>query len=341
MRDPCVGHEARRIWLAWERQRRSETLAAVFRAAYLPLTSAAARPWKYFCLAFRTVLLLIRKRPTLVFVQNPSVVLACIVCALRGPLGYRVVMDRHSNLKPHTRNSKALIWRGFHTLSRYSNRAADLTIVTNEGIADLVRQDGGRAAILQDRLPDMESKAEFTTDAARSAVFICTFSDDEPVAEVMRAVAIASPPTKLFVTGRPKLTGELEALLDAAKDRIVLTGFIPDAEYKALVASVDYAIVLTTAEDTLVCGAYEALACSKPVVLADTRALRDYFRRGTIFCLPVAADIARAMTEMNARYAEMQSDALSQRSWMSEDWRLRHAALLAAMEPLLESAHRP
>jgi glycosyltransferase involved in cell wall biosynthesis len=323
------------IWLAWERQRRSETLARCVGAEYIPLTSGFSRPWKYCVLVMRTIAILLARRPEVLFVQNPSVVLAALVCAIQPVFRYRVVMDRHSNLKMHTRASRSIKWRMFHALSRYSNRKAHLTIVTNHEIERVVVADGGRVAILQDPLPDMTTRHVWKRETDDLLVFVvCTFSDDEPIEEVASALRHVRVPARLLISGKPKPSRELLTLIDEFKPRVALTGFLADAEYKALMHACDFVIVLTMAEGTLVCGAYEALECGKPLVLSDTRALREYFARGAAYCQPTAEHIARAIDEVASNLAKYKDEARAQREWMSADWAERFAAMRASLSRL-------
>jgi glycosyltransferase involved in cell wall biosynthesis len=65
-------------------------------------------------------------------------------------------------------------------------------------------------------------------------------------------------------------------------------------------------MALTRADHFLLCGAYEALALKKPLILSDTRDLRDYFRKGVIFTENTAPAIAQAI-----QFAIQQKDGLA------------------------------
>ena len=54
---------------------------------------------------------------------------------------------------------------------------------------------------------------------------------------------------------------------------------------------------LTTRENCLVCGAYEAMAAKKPVVLSDTTALREYFHKGAVFSGNHSVALAKSITD--------------------------------------------
>lgn len=324
----------RRLWLAWEVQRRSETLAEYFGAEYVRLVLDLPRIVKYPILVLRTLWTIARRRPDIVYVQNPSIFLAALVCWMRPAFGYVVVMDRHSNFFFETRDSRSFKWRLFHAVSRYSNRHADLTIVTNDFLKSVVEQEGGSALVLQDRLPTMQATAQ--PQLKRPAgVFICTFSADEPVDTVIEAAALSKSAAHLYVTGRAKLTPSRRSLIERSAERVTLTGFLSEDAYKGLVASADFAIVLTTRDHTLVCGAYEALQCGKPVILSDTAALREYFREGTRFSELTPIALAAAIDDVVRNLSDYRQAAARQKQWMTADWSSRCDGLSARVDALL------
>src|SRR5687767_7871064 len=85
------------VWVTWERQRRSIEMARALGVPLHMIEGGRNRAWRYVSVISRTLAMLARERPQVVFAQNPSVVLAVLVCALRPLFGYRVVVDRHSN----------------------------------------------------------------------------------------------------------------------------------------------------------------------------------------------------------------------------------------------------
>jgi glycosyltransferase involved in cell wall biosynthesis len=92
------------------------------------------------------------------------------------------------------------------------------------------------------------------------------------------------------VTG--KIKEHLTELVKATPENVVLTNFVPEEEYVELLRSVDVIIDLTTREDCLVCGAYEAVAAGKPLIASDTKAMRTVFNKGVLYTKNTADDIA-------------------------------------------------
>ena len=54
-------------------------------------------------------------------------------------------------------------------------------------------------------------------------------------------------------------------------------GYVSEQEYYAYLNCCAVIVDLTVLEDCLVCGAYEALAARRPLIVSNTRVLADYF----------------------------------------------------------------
>ena len=265
----------RALWISWERHRRSRELSRALDVPLVEIISGGPRLWRSASCATRTVLTLLRARPRILFVQNPSVQLAYIAGILKPLLGYTLVVDRHSNFDFQDTE------RGFFNfLSNDSIRRADLTIVTNDTIADLVRRKGGRPLVLQDLLPTLHPTPRTLPPATARVVYICSFLPDEPVEALIGAARRLGDGFRIYVTGKP--SKPYRELLRAAPPNVQLTGFLAEPDYASLLAAADLVIVLTTRMNTLLCGAYEGVSLRKPLVLSDQVVLREYFTQGVV-----------------------------------------------------------
>lgn len=291
-----------RTWIAWESQRRSLTLAHRLGADIRLCLDARLGVLRYPVSIARTIAILVRQRGRVVFVQNPSMVLAALACVLKPVFGYQLVVDRHSNfsfLRPHTPGFRL---RVSDALSGFTLRNADLTIVTNDELRAHVERSGGRAFVLPDPFPDVP-------DAARAAIiadgqaprpveflFVASWAADEPIAATIAACRELYGEAIVRITGRMK--PQFAALVADAPDNFVPTGFLSDAEYFSLMARSDAVIAITSRAATLVCGGYEAAALGKPMVLGSSSALRSYFNSGAVFTDGSAQDLVRAMRSL-------------------------------------------
>lgn len=311
------------LWITWERQRRSIEMARQLDVPLHLIETGHRGLTRYWLSAWRTLALLRRERPRVVFAQNPSVLLAALVCAVRPLFGYRVIVDRHSNFD-FADTDRGLLNR----ISNYSLRRADLTIVTNTFLERLVADKGGRGFILQDPLPVLASGPPMPLKGRKNVVFVCTYKPDEPVAEVLEAARRLPADVVVHVTGNDKrLPDALRATLPA---NVVLTGFLSQADYDRLMASANLVLELTTRDHTLLCGAYEALSVGTPLVISNMTALVEYFRAGVVVTTNDAPAIAAAIDTALAREDALRAEIATTLPVMVAEWRARFAALRTA-----------
>jgi glycosyltransferase involved in cell wall biosynthesis len=280
----------KRIWISWESHRRTTELAGLLpNVGLFVLQMNGPRFIRYPDLILKTLGVLFQYRPKLVFVQNPSIVLSLFVLLIRSVLRFHVVVDAHNEgLRPFYRHHNWLM-----PIYLWIQKRAALTIVTNDALAREVSLNGGNPFVLEDPIPQMKPNAETTLNGTYNVAFVCTFEKDEPYMEVIKAAALINPATSLYITGRHhKISRDI---IHQAPCNVVFTGFLPDQDYINLLHSCDAVIDLTLMQNCLVCGAYEAVSLGKPVILSDTKVLRDYFSKGAVYTHNSAKEIAAAI----------------------------------------------
>ena len=76
-----------RVWITWEKHRRSTELSKVFDAELICFTALPSflnvRIFRYFINIVKTSKCLIEKKPKIIFVQNPSIILALFAALLK------------------------------------------------------------------------------------------------------------------------------------------------------------------------------------------------------------------------------------------------------------------
>jgi glycosyltransferase involved in cell wall biosynthesis len=107
-------------------------------------------------------------------------------------------------------------------------------------------------------------------------------------------------------------------------------------EYRSLLLSVDAIMVLTTADDCLVCGGYEAVAAGKPLILSDTAALKAFFNKGTVFTVNRRNEIAAAIGSVQKDTPSLAADITTLKAEMTAAWEQQWQALLAELQSLQE-----
>lgn len=317
------------LWLTWEDHRRSRELAAAFDAVYRPLLSRRPYLWRALQLGLRSLRLIARTRPSCLFVQNPSIALTTLACALKPAFRYQLVVDRHSNFKLATLSSRSPEMRLFHLLSRWTVRKADLTIVTNDTLRKLVEEWGGRACVLPDRLPALEAPAPPRATPGRSltAVFVAGYGPDEPLPAVAEAARLLKGKASILVTGDYRRGG-----VDPSRwPALQFTGFLSEQEYVKLLSDCDVVIALTREDLILNCAGYEAVALGKPLVLSDTPTLRAYFREAAHYVRDDPAALAAAIEAVGRDPDGRSAQVRQLREVMAREWVMRFGEVRARL----------
>ena len=323
-----------RIWITWERQRRSLELAKRLGCELHLLETGAPYLLRALLLGLKTLRILSR-RPGVVYVQNPSILLAALAALMRPALGYVLVVDRHSNFKLHTSRNPWPKWRLFHQLSRYSVPRADLTIVTNQRLAALIQAWGGRPFVLPDPLPELP-QARRRDLGEPTVVCVSSFGTDEPIAEVLSAAGIVGEGLRVVITGNPaKLPEEVKRRAPA---NVRFSGFLAEEEFQELIASCDAIMALTTQPNTLLCAGYEAVALGQPMILSDQEDLVSYFAKGRVATRNDAESIAAAMATAVAEREALRAECRDLAVELERSWSLRFDELQDTVSGLREPA---
>lgn len=274
--------DSKKIWITWEKQRRNQSMCLKLGVACHELISPKRGLRRYIELMIRTILLVKKERPNVLFVQNPSIVLCFLMVICRPFLGYRLIVDEHNaGIFPLEGRSRLL-----NTIAKFIARKADFVIVTNTVLKEICDSWGALAYVVPDPLPDFDGfSSPYANRKSRESnpivmLFICTWAADEPYAMLISAASAFDRDSLIVrITGNPKEKVNQSKL----PPNIELMGFIPDDEYVRELKHCDGVIVLTSRENCLNCGAYEAVSLEKPGILSDTKALRNYFSKGFLF----------------------------------------------------------
>ena len=318
------------IWITWEPHRRSQSIAASLGIPLYVLHSNYSRWIKHPFFLIKTFIILLKRKPKILFIQNPSVVLALFSILLKPFFSYLLVIDAHNaGVYPFEAFSEKYSW-----IYPFIHRQASLTIVTNTQLAEIISKNNGHPFILPDPFPKIPHKFN---NLPKNSNFIITcissFAADEPVYEIFKASRLLADKYKIFITGDfRKLPNQL---INEAGKQIILTGFLNDHDYIKQLSISDAILVLTTFPDCLVCGAYEAVALGKPLIVSDTPALREYFNRGTIHTRNDADSIANAIITADKDYDFYLSEIVKFRDFATQTWANLKNTLLHKLSQLL------
>lgn len=310
--------EGRRVWISWETQRRTLNLSRRLGCELRIFDDEKRGKLRYPLSILKTLKAFFDYRGGLVFVQNPSMILAALACLLKPVFGYFLVVDRHSAYMDTMSTARSRKERLMRRLSVWTLGRADLTIVTNPKLVWKIKLCGGRGFVLPDPYPEMEVVPARGAQDPFEVLMVSTWAPDEPIAEMMEAARLLGPHCKVFISGRPKK--HFADLIAKKPDNFQPTGFIPDKDYFDLMRRVDAVAAITKRGGTLVCGGYEAISLGKPVLLGNSRVLKNYFSSGAAYTDSSPADLAEKIGALQREYGEYRRDILQFREKSLAEW---------------------
>jgi glycosyltransferase involved in cell wall biosynthesis len=269
-------------------------------------------PWKYGYQAIVTLLLLVRHRPRLVFVQSPPSFASILVA------GYSVVTRARFIIDAHSGALQSSYWTRPRWLYHRVARRALATIVTNDTFAALVTSWGARSLVLRDIPTSFPTGEDPALLADFDVMVVNTFAPDEPLSAVTQAAGTL-PHVTFHVTGDPD-RGRVHFDRSRVPDNVRFTGYLPDEDYYALMRAADVVMCLTTRDDTMQRGACEALSIGTPIITSDWPLLRRYFNDGTVHVGSDSSSIARGVMEAAERIDELRVGILRLREEQSNEW---------------------
>ena len=291
--------------------------------SYLGTEKPLLAPLKYGPQALRTLQRLMQTRPRIVFVMDPPPVAVGMVFLYCIAARARYIMDCHSGVFEGRR------WRWSLPLQRFFGRRAAAVIVTNPAHAAAVRRWPARPLIMGDPPPAMlrqpDGGAATPERAPEPVVFVVArFGDDEAIPETLEA-ARHLPQVRFDISG--DIRRARPAWVSGRPPNVRFTGWLPLADFWAAVTRASLILTLTTRENTILRGGWEAMFAGQPLVTSNTRTLRGYFTRGAVFADPTAAGIAAAVGQALAREPELSQEMKALQREKALTWQEERSAL--------------
>jgi glycosyltransferase involved in cell wall biosynthesis len=301
----------KRVFLVWKGTcTRSQNQARNFGAEVVHINRFPGRRGFVFLAAryvvsfFDTLRELHARRPDVIFTINQPPPLILAIYLYTRLYGGIYLLDSHS--APFNDPK----WAWARPLYRWIAARAFLNINTDPAHKATVERWGGRSVIMSD-IP-IEHDRDYPQPAleAPSVVVVSSFMFDEPTAEIWEAARL-TPEVNYYVTGNPKKLPD--ALRDAQPDNVHLTGFVPTDDYFGLLSAASAVMVLTTRDNTMQCGAYEALSLEQPIITSNWKILRDSFDAAAVYVDNTPADVAAGVRRVIADHQAFKKAAREQR----------------------------
>ncbi|MBT8390615.1 MAG: glycosyltransferase [Ignavibacteria bacterium] len=296
-----------KVWITWHYQARSRNLAKALNLEIKEYFQNNNIFIRHLFSSIWTIKILHKDKPRVIFIQYSFLLLLLLyVYKKLAQIDTVLVVDCHT--KALRRKAPGLLNIVFWPLKKLSFNAADLTIISNEGLTKRIKELHDNFIILPDMIPQIkfgDSEYQFKDDYC---VYISSFAVDEPFEEMLEVSQLLENSYKLFWTGKVPKKNENLVL---NYPNIHFTGYVSYDEYYNLIKNAKCLIALTTEEDCLQSGAYEAISVEVPVVLSDTISLRKFFGSTATYTrnepLAICNAINTAISQSDTLIAEMQN----------------------------------
>lgn len=268
------------IVLSWHLQRRTRGLARELGFPLVATQFAGGLLRRHGRSMVWTIYQLLRYRPRFVLLEYSYLLLVLLRCyAWCAPFEVRIICDCHNGSL--RRDLPGPLQRCFRFFKRWSFKSVDLLVVSNE----LLRQEAlalcPQVACLPDPIPRIRPTDLRIPRQGQHCVVICSYGADEPIQQMIEAAALLGR-TGHTVTFTGSMPSQWYLRLEGLPN-VSCSGYLSEADYLQLVGNSGCAIVLSSDTSCLMCGGYEALALSVPLVLSDTEALRHYYGDAAIY----------------------------------------------------------
>lgn len=230
--------------------------------------------FKYLSQSIKTLWVLLRTRPKVIFVMTPPVIACCVVWLYTRLTGGRYVIDAHTAAFLYP------VWKKTIFLHRFFSGAAATTIVTNRYLEKIVSDWGAPVTLVPDVPILLEKFGLKDLGDGYHMVFVSTFTADEPL-ETFMAAAARVPNVNFYVTGSIKDCPT--EIYESRPANVRFTDFLSRKEYAQFINSATAAICLTTLDHAMQRGAYEAIYAGTPVVTSNFDFLREEFSQGAVY----------------------------------------------------------
>jgi beta-1,4-mannosyltransferase len=273
----------------------------------------AAGAWRMSVLFARLIARLIAEKPRWIVVQNPPSFPTLSAAWLSALLGRsRLIVDWHNygyTMLALRLGPNHIIVRCHQWYEGRAGRLADAHLCVSEAMRDdLSHRWGIDARVLYDRPVEFLAAAETSLNAKLIAVCPCGWTADENVGLLLEALALFSTPPalKLYLTGDGPLRSSFEARIKGLQEDgfDIVTGFLPEAEYRDLLRRADLGLSLHTSSSglDLAMKVADLFAARVPVCAWDYGdCLREQISDGvTGFFFQTAEDLAELLRRLMA-----------------------------------------
>ena len=280
-------------------------------------------PLKYILASYKTLRVLHKEHPDIIFIENPPIFAVLVVWLYCVIYKSKFIVDTHSGAFTVRR------WAMFLGLYRFLAKRALMNVLHNEPIERKMADWEVPTMTLEPTPVESRIEGVYPFRKGFNVVLISTYAGDEPVAEAIKA-ASQLPGVNLYITG--SLLQAPKSIVERHPHNIVLTDYLAENDYLALLKGCDVAMCLTKNDNTMQWGALEALEFERPIITSDWPVLKEFFSKGTVHVNNTTASIMKAIDEIRANHAVYLKEIKTLRETRRSMWTRRFQKLLDVME---------
>ncbi|WP_063254841.1 glycosyltransferase [Neobacillus niacini] len=256
--------------------------------------SKKLKPFEYLFKGLITLMKLIIKRPTVIWVQLPPTPVMYVLYFYK--LFFKnsvIISDCHNGMfrKP---------WVSTPFAITLINKLSNVILVHNSEIYNEVIKNfkisSEKCYVLEDNSIEMSATIENKKNEGKPTVlFPASFNEDEPIDQILKA-ARSLPDINFVITGNLKRANIFHDISNASSN-VIFTGWISKEEYNRLLKNSDIVLGLTKFEGIQLSVANEAVGYEKAMVLSDTKILKELFYKGAIYVQNEEDSLISGITE--------------------------------------------
>jgi hypothetical protein len=240
------------------------------------------RPLEYLIKGWQTLIFLLQKQPEIIWIQLPPnflLHLTFLYKILFNPQ-VKIIADCHNA----TFRSPWINIPGTAFLLNHSH----ILVIHNDSVKEQlikysINTQNCNLYILEDPPAKVENKI-LTQEKLLTHPWTlcpCSFNKDEPIKAILDAARLA-PEITFIITGNTERAKGIHDLSNIP-DNVKLVGFLPIDKFDSLLCYTDFILGLTTLDGIQLSVANEAVGASKPMVISNTKLLKQLFNKGAIF----------------------------------------------------------
>ncbi len=298
-------------------------------------------PLRYFFLFFKTIFLLVKERPDVVYAQNPSIFcpMSCLpYCWVRHK---KLVIDHHAVWSMKT-FSKGVLGKIIRSLEKYAvSKAYANTAPHPLWSIELEKLGAKNVLTVFDYVKESTVPRDDSVHAkyAQGNTFLALAPHGGHPLESIESEAQAAGSISsltLLISGPPsKMQSRLSSIRFPSNVHYI--GFLPKEEFEKLKASVDLGLCITEEPYTISHSLLEFAAVSIPTISSEQEAVKILFGDSLVYVKSSAAEEVRSKIESMLNNPEMRKEYSARIKKREQELEFQRAKEIEALRTLLYS----